>query len=49
MSLAKTIEIYLLTGDASKVSQARITTEAIRIVYVARTLGDVFRDAKICV
>jgi len=34
MILAKTIEIYLPTGDASKVSQARITTEAIRIVYV---------------
>jgi len=37
MILAKTIEIYLPTGDASKVSQARITTEAIRIVYVARS------------
>jgi hypothetical protein len=37
MILAKTIEIYLPTGDASKVSQARITTEAIRIVYVAKS------------
>jgi hypothetical protein len=35
--LAKTIEIYLPTGDASKVSQARITTEAIKIVYVAKS------------
>jgi hypothetical protein len=35
--LAKTIEIYLPTGDASKTSQARITTEAIRIVYVAKS------------
>jgi len=34
---AKTIEIYLPTGDASKVSQARITTEAIKIVYVAKS------------
>jgi len=37
MILAKTIEIYLPTGDASKVSQARITTEAIKIVYVAKS------------
>lgn len=37
MILAKTIEIYLPTGDASKDSQARITTEAIRIVYVAKS------------
>lgn len=37
MILAKTIEIYLPTGDASKVSQARITTEAIRIVYAAKS------------
>jgi len=36
MILAKTIEIYLPTGDANKISQARITTEAIRIVYVAK-------------
>lgn len=34
---AKTIEIYLPTGDASKVSHARITTEAIRIVYVQKS------------
>jgi len=37
MILARTIEIYLPTGDASKVSQARITTDAIRIVYVAKS------------
>jgi hypothetical protein len=37
MILAKTIEIYLPTGDASKVSQERITTEAIRIVYVSKS------------
>ena len=37
MIFAKTIEIYLPTGDASKVSQARITTEAIKIVYVAKS------------
>lgn len=35
--IAKTIEIYLPTGDASKVSHARITTEAIRIVYVQKS------------
>lgn len=34
---AKTIEIYLPTGDASKISHARITTEAIRIVYVHKS------------
>lgn len=34
---AKTIEIYLPTGDASKVSIARITTEAIRVVYVQKS------------
>lgn len=34
---AKTIEIYLPTGDANKTSQARITTEAIRIVYVHKS------------
>ena len=34
---AKTIEIYLPTGDANKTSQARITTEAIRIVYVNKS------------
>lgn len=33
---AKTIEIYLPTGDATKTSQARITTEAIRIVFVQK-------------
>lgn len=37
MILAKTIEIYLPTGDATKVSQARITTEAIRIIYVTKS------------
>jgi hypothetical protein len=37
MIKAKTIEIYLPTGDATKVSQARITTEAIRIIYVAKS------------
>jgi len=35
--LAKTIEIYLPTGDATKVSQARITTEAIKIIYVTKS------------
>ena len=35
--IAKTIEIYLPSGDASKVSHARITTEAIRIVYVQKS------------
>lgn len=37
MILAKTIEIYLPTGDATKVSQARITTEAIKIIYVSKS------------
>lgn len=37
MILAKTIEIYLPTGDATKVSQARITTEAIKIIYVTKS------------
>lgn len=35
--LAKTIEIYLPTGDASRISHARITTEAIRIVFVDKS------------
>lgn len=34
---AKTIEIYLPTGDPNKVSHARITTEAIRIVYLSKS------------
>jgi len=35
--LAKTIEIYLPTGDATKVSHARITTEAIRVVFLEKS------------
>lgn len=34
---AKTIEIYLPTGDPNKVSHARITTEAIRIVFLQKS------------
>jgi hypothetical protein len=37
MIKAKTIEIYLPTGDASKVSIARITTEAIKVIYMDKS------------
>jgi predicted GIY-YIG superfamily endonuclease len=37
MSSAKTIQIYLPTGDANKVSHAQITTGAVNIVYVAKS------------
>lgn len=42
--LAKTIEIYLPTGDASKVSHARITTEAIRIVFFDKSVIESQRE-----
>lgn len=35
--IAKTIEIYLPTGDPNKVSHARITTEAIRVVFLQKS------------
>lgn len=35
--IAKTIEIYLPTGDPNKVSHVRITTEAIRIVFLHKS------------
>ena len=34
MVKAKTIEIYLPTGDASEISETKITTEAIKVVYL---------------
>ena len=34
MVKAKTIEIYLPTGDASEISETRIKTEAIKVVYL---------------
>jgi len=37
MAKAKTIEIYLPTGDASKVSIARITHEAIKVIYMDKS------------
>ncbi len=37
MLKAKTIEIYLPSGDASEISETRITTEAIKIVFLDKS------------
>jgi hypothetical protein len=47
--IAKTIEIYLPTGDASKVSHARITTEAIRIVFIQKSEIENQKDDLECI